>query len=205
MSEEIKDNDLTLIQSELNAPKSQFNSFGNYNYRNVEDIQNALKPLLLKYKCKMSISDNIEIVGNRVYLVATVTFVDSYDNVTVNKSFAREGEDRKGMTCEQLTGCASSYARKYALGGLFLIDDQKDPDSMDNSKKSVQVTSNKNSGPDAVLCPPEYLKPEYIEKNWNGVIYANNTIYFNKTKYIIPTPAWVEWFKNHNKYKPETR
>lgn len=208
MSEEIEQNDLTLIQSELNAPKNQHNAFGNYSYRNVEDIQNALKPLLVNFGCKMSISDNIEFIGDRVYLVATVTFIDSNGDITTNKSFAREGENRKGMTSEQLTGSASSYARKYALGGLFLIDDQKDPDSTDNSDQgnAPQSGSQKSqtSQQQAAQCPNEYLKPEYIDKNWNGKLYKNNVIYFSNTKYFV-TQEWADWFKKHSKYKPQQK
>lgn len=118
------------IQSELKAPKSQYNSFGKYHYRNVEDILEALKPLLLKYDCSLFISDTVEMIGERYYIKSTVTFVD---NETGNKvevvGYAREEQDKKGFDQMQLTGATSSYARKYALNGMFAIDDTKDSDT----------------------------------------------------------------------------
>ena len=119
---------LNLIQSELKAPKNQRNTFGNYNYRSAEDILEAVKPLLKKHECTMTISDTIVEVGGRVYVKATATFLDG-DNKTEVCAFAREEETKKGMDAAQITGSASSYARKYALNGLFLIDDTKDPDA----------------------------------------------------------------------------
>jgi len=116
------------IQSELKAPKNQRNTFGNYNYRSAEDILEAVKPLLKKHECTMTISDTIVEVGGRVYVKATATFLDG-DNRTEVSAFAREEETKKGMDAAQITGSASSYARKYALNGLFLIDDTKDPDA----------------------------------------------------------------------------
>ncbi len=116
------------IQSELKAPKNQRNTFGNYNYRSAEDILEAVKPLLKKHECTMTISDTIVEVGGRVYVKATATFLDG-DNRTEVCAFAREEETKKGMDAAQITGSASSYARKYALNGLFLIDDTKDPDA----------------------------------------------------------------------------
>jgi len=124
---------LIAVQSELKAPKSQFNKFGNYSYRNVEDILEALKPLLKKHSLVLTISDSIKEVGGRVYVKATATVTDGSDNVSV-EAYARESESRKGMDDSQLTGSTSSYARKYALNGLFLIDDTKDADGMDNTK-----------------------------------------------------------------------
>lgn len=119
---------LSLIQSELKAPKNQRNTFGNYNYRSAEDILEAVKPLLAKHECTMTISDTIVEVGGRVYVKATATFLDG-DNKAEVCAFAREEETKKGMDAAQITGSASSYARKYALNGLFLIDDTKDPDA----------------------------------------------------------------------------
>ena len=124
---------LIALQSQLKAPKSQYNKFGNYSYRNVEDILEALKPLLKEQELTLTISDSIEAVGNRVYVKATATVTDGENSISVD-SYARESETRKGMDDSQLTGSTSSYARKYALNGLFLIDDTKDADGMDNSK-----------------------------------------------------------------------
>lgn len=119
---------LIRIQSELKAPKSQYNSFGKYSYRNAEDILEAVKPLLSKYNATMYITDEVVEVGSRIYVKATVTLSDGKETITAS-AYAREPEDRKGMDASQITGATSSYARKYALNGLFAIDDTKDNDT----------------------------------------------------------------------------
>lgn len=121
---------LAVIQQKLNAPKNQYNSFGKYKYRNVEDIQEAVKPLL--GELVLYITDEIVLVGERYYVKATATITDG-DNTLSNHAYAREELSKKGMDSSQLTGSTSSYARKYALGGLLMIDDSKDADSQDNS------------------------------------------------------------------------
>lgn len=124
------------IQSELKAPKGQTNKFGGYKYRSCEDILTALKPLLSKWSCTLAISDDIVEVGGRVYVKATATLASSGDDYSINVSgFAREAETKKGMDDAQITGSASSYARKYALNGLFAIDDTKDPDATNSHGK----------------------------------------------------------------------
>lgn len=127
--------ELLKIQSELKAPKGQTNAFGKYKYRSCEDILEAVKPLLTKNGCTLIISDEMVEVGGRVYVKATVT-ISANDISTVVTAFARESLIKKGMDESQITGAASSYARKYALNGLFLIDDTKDADSMDNTKQA---------------------------------------------------------------------
>lgn len=117
------------IQSELKAPKSNYNSFGKYRYRSAEDILTAVKPILKKYACQMTITDDVVAAGGRVYIKATVTLTDAEGNTETVSAFAREDESKKGMDGSQITGTASSYARKYALNGLFLIDDTKDADT----------------------------------------------------------------------------
>jgi hypothetical protein len=127
---------LILIQSELKAPKAQFNKFGNYAYRNAEDILEALKPLLKKYNCLLTISDWVQHIGeNRIYVQATATFTDDEGKTIEVTALARESESKKGMDEAQITGAASSYARKYALNGLFLIDDTKDADFINTHGK----------------------------------------------------------------------
>jgi len=126
--------ELNEIQVELKAPKNQFNKFGNYKYRNCEDILEALKPLLKKHKLSLIINDELVLIGERYYVKATAKLFNDKDSVEVS-SFARESFSQKGMVDSQLTGSTSTYARKYALNGLFLIDDTKDADSMDNSHK----------------------------------------------------------------------
>ena len=133
---------LALIQSELKAPKAQRNDFGKYNYRNCEDILEALKPLLLKHKCTLYISDSLERIGERYYIKASVILKDfEGDGEISNTSFAREEESKKGMDGSQVTGACSSYARKYALNGLFAIDDTKDSD-FTNSLSEKKPLSN---------------------------------------------------------------
>ncbi len=119
---------LIAIQNELKVPKSNFNSFGKYYYRSCEDIIEALKPLCEKHEVLLFLSDTVVEVGGRVYVKATVTLKDGTDSITVD-GWARESETKKGMDDSQITGTASSYARKYALNGLFLIDDTKDSDT----------------------------------------------------------------------------
>ena len=134
------------IQTELKAPKGQTNKFGGYRYRSCEDILTALKPLLAQYTCTLAISDDIVEVGGRVYVKAKATLASTLceDDYTINVSgFAREAETKKGMDDAQITGSASSYARKYALNGLFAIEDTKDQDATNDHGKSAprkQVT-----------------------------------------------------------------
>lgn len=121
---------LVAIQTELKAPKNLYNNFGKYSYRNAEGIQEALKPLLKKYGAFVILSDDISEVGGRIYVKATAKLQDaeSSDSIEVT-AFAREAADKKGMDDAQITGATSSYARKYALNGLFLLDDTKDADT----------------------------------------------------------------------------
>mgnify|MGYP003298870888 FL=1 len=122
---------LAEIQEAVKAPKNKNNSFGKYKYRNFEDICEAVKPVLAKFDADLTVSDSIENVGNRFYLVATATL--AVDGKTYQaKGYAREGESKTGMDVAQLTGACSSYARKYALCALFLIDGSEDFDEMDN-------------------------------------------------------------------------
>ena len=134
-----KDNTVKImqsIQSELKAPKGQTNKFGGYSYRSAEDILEAVKPLLNKYNCFLTVSDEIVEVGGRVYVKATATVHESHsDPIAVTTAFAREAEVKKGMDEAQITGSASSYARKYALNGLFAIDDTKDADATNKHGK----------------------------------------------------------------------
>ena len=129
---------LSEIQQGLNAPKSQFNKFGKYSYRNCEDILKAVKPLL--GECVLTLNDDIVQIGDRYYVKATAT-ISSGSQVIETSAFARECLSKKGMDDAQLTGSCSSYARKYALNGLFSIDDSAgDPDSMDNSGSVLTET-----------------------------------------------------------------
>ena len=130
---------IVAIQSELKAPKGQYNSFGKYNYRSCEDILEGVKPLLAKHGLVLTIQDSIDLIGDRFYVKATATITDGKEELSTS-AYARESLDKKGMDASQVTGATSSYARKYALNGLLAIDDTKDADTMDNSKKPVQQT-----------------------------------------------------------------
>lgn len=127
---------LQFIQSELKAPKSQKNKFGNYMYRSCEDILEAVKPLLKETGTVLLLNDNIELIGDRHYVHAQAIFRNNIDDDIVTGAYAREPLARKGMDDAQLTGATSSYARKYALNGLFAIDDAKDPDTTNNGQNN---------------------------------------------------------------------
>jgi hypothetical protein len=128
---------LIAIQKELKAPKSNFNTFGKYHYRSCEDILEAVKPLL--GTLQLTISDEIVLIGTRYYVKASVKLLDEIGEPIIVTAYAREEEDKKGMDACQITGSASSYARKYALNGLFLIDDTKDADTQDNTKEEKKT------------------------------------------------------------------
>lgn len=156
---------LVNIQSTLKAPKSQFNSFGKYNYRSCEDILESLKPILKEEKALVILDDNIVQIGNRFYVEATATLIDAETGEKVStKALAREDETKKGMDLAQVTGSVSSYARKYALNGLFCIDDTKDSDATNkhgNEQKKKEVNESELN----IL----YSLGESIEKDKNRV------------------------------------
>lgn len=127
---------LIKIQQELKAPKNQTNAFGKYKYRSAEDIIEAAKPICHKYGYALMLSDEVVEVGGRVYVRATACLSNGEDNITCT-GLAREDENKKGMDLAQLTGACSSYARKYALNGLFAIDDTKDADATNEHKDEV--------------------------------------------------------------------
>lgn len=126
--------ELITIQSELKAPKSQFNKFGGYKYRKAEDILEAVKPLLAKQKCTLIITDDVVLIGNRIYVKATATIKNEKGECETTNGWAREEETKKGMDGSQITGASSSYARKYALNGLFAIDDNADSDTTNDGQ-----------------------------------------------------------------------
>lgn len=176
---------LSIIQSELKVPKNQYNKFGDYSYRNCEDILEALKPILKETGTVITLSDGIELLGNRYYVKATATLtdVDSKESVS-NSAFAREDEDKKKMDGSQLTGSASSYARKYALNGLLAIDDTRDSDFLNNSAQSLSEpqrgTQNNNN----------------IPQNGNTEKYRNEIANILKAK-EIPFKMFTDWLQNN--------
>lgn len=131
---------LMKVQNELKAPKGQYNDFGKYKYRSCEDIVEAVKPLLAEVGAVLTLSDSLERIGDRFYVKATATLLDG-EGIVQTYAYAREDETKKGMDGSQITGAASSYARKYALNGLFAIDDTKDADATNTHGKEPQKTT----------------------------------------------------------------
>lgn len=142
--------ELLQIQSELKAPKGQFNAYGKYKYRSCEDILEAVKPILKKNNCTLLLSDSLIYVGERYYIKATATLINAEGKSVSTEAYAREEETKKGMDASQITGASSSYARKYALNGLLCIDDNKDSDTT-------------NTGDNAPAAPAKASKEDNTE------------------------------------------
>ena len=158
------------IQQELKAPKGQKNSFGGYSYRSCEDILEAVKPLLAKYKCVLTLNDKLVQIGERYYVEATASITDvesGTGNLVYNTAYAREEESKKGMDASQLTGATSSYARKYALNGLFAIDDTKDADT-DEYQKQTKIEKKEPSYREQLIayCKEKQLDVSEIAKDY---------------------------------------
>lgn len=187
---------LSNVQSELKVPKNQYNDFGNFYFRSCEDILDVAKPILKKYKLLLFLSDEVINIGNRNYIQAKVTLIDLENTEDKIYSFAeaREPDIKKGMDCSQITGATSSYARKYALNGLFNLDDVKDPDTNEHKKqvsitqKTIDIKKNmqtlkkqEKQKPKANLT--EIDKPmnfgKYKEKTWIDV-YTNDIGYLEE-------------------------
>ena len=149
---------VSAVQAELKAPKGQYNSFGKYKYRSCEDILEAVKPLLKQYKLVLTLSDTIYSIGDRYYIQATATLYDTDSEEKIyNSALARESAEKKGMDDSQITGTASSYARKYALNGLFCIDDTKDADTDEfTARQKVELVTSDSQRPDDAAFPPVY-------------------------------------------------
>ena len=164
------------IQTELKAPKGQYNSFAKYHYRSAEDILEAVKPLCLKHNAVLVVTDELRNVGDRYYVKATGTLydIDSDSHISASAN-AREEADKKGMDGSQITGAASSYARKYALNGLFCIDDTKDADTDEHAKKQQGAKNAKppTAGP-PTADPPDDPGNYHVEAP--GKIYSGYTI-----------------------------
>ena len=143
---------LMTVQTKLRAPKGQYNSFGKYSYRSCEDILEALKPLLAEAGAIVNVTDEIKLIGDRYYVEATASFIDTETGERmIAKASAREAETKKGMDDSQVTGSVSSYARKYALNGLFAIDDNKDADSTNTHGKEIKPNMTPTGITDAQL------------------------------------------------------
>ena len=162
--------ELITIQSELKAPKTQYNKFGGYKYRKAEDILEAVKPLLAKEKCTLIITDDIVMVGSRIYVKATATIKNEKGEYETSTGWAREEETKKGMDGSQITGASSSYARKYALNGLLAIDDNADSDTTnDGQHKAAQQQANPQAQ-DAQPAQPTTTTPQYHPNDINEAI-----------------------------------
>ena len=176
---------LQAIQTDLKAPKGQYNSFGKYKSRSCEDILEAVKPLLQQQGCVLTISDEVQQVGERYYIVAKATISDGEENISVTAA-AREEESKKGMDASQISGTASSYARKYALNGLFCIDDTKDADATNTHGKKEEYVGNDDdplgSKPVCAYC----AKP-ICDALYNGKKYtAKQIAVLSQEKYGVP-------------------
>lgn len=176
---------LMAIQQALQAPKSQFNSFGGYKYRSCEDVLSAVKPLLAENKCALLLDDSIVEVGGRVYVKATATLTETLTfannlpgppSLSVS-AYAREEESKKGMDASQVTGAASSYARKYALNGLFCIDDNKDSDFTNTQTREPK------KAPETAVEAPDSFFPQCADC---GVDIPDNVHDYSVKKYGRP-------------------
>ena len=190
--------ELLQIQSELKAPKGQFNAYGKYKYRSCEDILEAVKPILKKNNCTLLLSDSLIYVGERYYIKATATLVNAEGKSVSTEAYAREEETKKGMDASQITGASSSYARKYALNGLLCIDDNKDSDTT-------------NTGDNAPAAPAKASKEDNAEvekaiaeinaaKSKDDLINAIAKYKGNKS--VINNLAFINAV-NNNKYAKE--
>lgn len=166
---------LQAIQTGLKAPKGQFNSFGKYAYRSCEDILEALKPLLSEHKATVMLSDEVVMIGDRIYIKATATLIVGEESRSVS-GWAREEDTKKGMDASQVTGAASSYARKYALNGLFAIDDNKDSDATNDGRGSGGKNTAKTEEPKEYKCC-DCGKPYTAYTSKTGAVYSAAQIY----------------------------
>lgn len=182
--------ELIAIQSELKAPKSQFNKFGGYKYRKAEDILEAVKPLLNKQKCTLTITDDIVMVGNRIYVKATSTIKNEKGECETTTGWAREEETKKGMDGSQITGASSSYARKYALNGLFAIDDNADSDTTNDGQhqEAQQQTQAQHPTAQAAQAVQQPATPQYHTNDLNeGLAYLSRCVTKDNLIWVVQT------------------
>lgn len=174
--------ELIAIQSELKAPKSQFNKYGGYKYRKAEDILEAVKPLLAKQKCTLIITDDVVLIGNRIYVKATATIKNEKGECEATIGWAREEETKKGMDGSQITGASSSYARKYALNGLFAIDDNADSDTTNDGQHQAAQQQTQTQQPAA----QQQASPQYHPNDLNeGLGYLSRCVRKDNLLWVI--------------------
>lgn len=182
--------ELIAIQSELKAPKSQFNKFGGYKYRKAEDILEAVKPLLAKQKCTLIITDDVVLIGNRIYVKATATIKNEKGECETTTGWAREEETKKGMDGSQITGASSSYARKYALNGLFAIDDNADSDTTNDGQhqEAQQQTQAQHPTAQAAQAVQQPATPQYHTNDLNeGLAYLSRCVTKDNLIWVVQT------------------
>lgn len=180
--------ELITIQSELKAPKSQFNKFGGYKYRKAEDILEAVKPLLAKQKCTLIITDDVVLIGNRIYVKATATIKNEKGECETTNGWAREEESKKGMDGSQITGASSSYARKYALNGLFAIDDNADSDTTNDGQhqEAQQQTQTQQPTAQPSQAAQQPATPQYHTNDLNeGLAYLSRCVSKDNLLWVI--------------------
>jgi hypothetical protein len=179
--------ELIAIQAKLNAPKERRNEFGKYNYRSAEDILKAVKPLLNENGCVLLLSDEIYEFGGRFYVEATATLINAQSEKLSVKGFAREEETKKGMDASQITGTASSYARKYALNGLFAIDDGVDADRLNTSPAYTEKGQK-----DGKAKMPEVTLEEAIAEMYNTKSYEEVVACWKKYPQFTKDESFVK-------------
>lgn len=182
--------ELIAIQSELKAPKSQFNRFGGYKYRKAEDILEAVKPLLAKQKCTLIITDDVVLIGNRIYVKATATIKNEKGECETTTGWAREEESKKGMDGSQITGASSSYARKYALNGLFAIDDNADSDATNDVQHQAAQHQTQAQHPtaQAAQAVQQPATPQYHTNDLNeGLAYLSRCVNKDNLVWVVQT------------------
>lgn len=190
--------ELLQIQSELKAPKGQFNAYGKYKYRSCEDILEAVKPILKKNNCTLLLSDSLIYVGERYYIKATATLVNAEGKTVSTEAYAREEETKKGMDASQITGASSSYARKYALNGLLCIDDNKDSDTTNtgDNTPAAPAKASKEDNAEVEKAIAEINAAKSKEELINAIAkYKGNKSVINNLAFINAV--------NNNKYAKE--
>lgn len=176
--------ELIAIQSELKAPKSQFNKFGGYKYRKAEDILEAVKPLLAKQKCTLIITDDVVLIGNRIYVKATATIKNEKGECETTNGWAREEETKKGMDGSQITGASSSYARKYALNGLFAIDDNADSDTTNDGQHQEAQQQTQTQQPNTQQPATSPFHPNDLNE---GLVYLSRCVTKDNLIWVVQT------------------
>lgn len=176
--------ELISIQSELKAPKTQVNRFGGYKYRKAEDILEAVKPLLAKQKCTLIITDDVVLIGNRIYVKATATIKNEKGEYETTTGWAREEETKKGMDGSQITGASSSYARKYALNGLFAIDDNADSDTTNDGQHQAAQQQTQTQQPTVQQTASSQFHPNDLNE---GLAYLSRCVTKDNLIWVVQT------------------